>query len=51
MTINFFPFTVRGLGNQPGALIAPNPLDMLNQFDGIKLIQVHVDGVQTRDVQ
>ena len=28
-----------------------SPLDYLNQFDGVKLIQLYVDGVQTRDVQ
>lgn len=49
--INFFPFTAIGPG-QGGALSAPiSPLDYLNQFDGIKMLQVHIDGVQTRDVQ
>jgi hypothetical protein len=49
--INFFPYAVRGAG-QGGAIASPvNPLDCLNQFDGMKLIQIHLDGVQTRDVQ
>jgi len=51
ITINFFPFQVRGLGQGGVIPAAVSPLDMLNQFDGIKLIQLHIDGVQTRDVQ
>jgi hypothetical protein len=42
---------VLGAG-QGGNLSAPiSPLDYLNQFDGLKMIQFHIDGVQTRDVQ
>lgn len=49
---NFFPFTVRGLGAGGGTInAAPSPLDALNAFDGIKLVQLHVDGIWTRDVQ
>ena len=48
--INFFPFTALGPG-QGGTLTPISPLDYLNQFDGIKMCQMHIDGVQTRDVQ
>lgn len=45
MVINFFPFQVRGPG-QAGAIPAGvSPLDFLNQFDGIKMLQMHLDGV------
>jgi hypothetical protein len=51
VTIEFFPFARLGAG-QGGAYAADlNPLDYLNQFDGAKLFQFYVDGVQTRDVQ
>lgn len=52
--IEFFPFTRLGTGQAAGtpAYAADlSPLDYLNQFDGIKLIQFFVDGIQTRDVQ
>lgn len=51
VAIEFFPFVRVGAG-QNGAY--PADLDVLaylNQFDGAKLIQFYVDGVQTRDVQ
>jgi hypothetical protein len=49
--VEFFPFTRLGLG-QGGAIGADlDVLAYLNQFDGIKLVQVHIDGVLTRDVQ
>jgi hypothetical protein len=53
ITMEFFPFPRLGNGQAvPGPFIADlSPLDYLNQFDGIKLIQMFVDGVQTRDVQ
>ncbi len=56
ITIEFFPFPRLGLGqaNPPAgtAYVADlSPLDYLNQFDGVKLLQMYVDGVQTRDVQ
>lgn len=49
--VNFFPFTLRGAGQGGTIPATPNPLDQINQFDGFKLVQFHVDGVQTRDVQ
>ena len=49
--INFFPFPVRGLGQGGTIPAAVSPLDFLNQFDGLKLVQMLIDGVQTRDVQ
>lgn len=51
VTINFFPFAVLGAGQGGAIPSAVSPLDFLNQFDGIKMIQLHIDGVQTRDVQ
>lgn len=51
VTIEWFDFATLGAGNggaMPGDL---SPLAYLNNFDGIKMIQVHVDGVLTRDVQ
>ena len=56
VTIEFFPFPRLGTGLAPvgvGTLYPADlsPLDYLNQFDGVKLIQLYVDGVQTRDVQ
>jgi hypothetical protein len=51
VTIEFFPFVRLGAG-QGGAIAADlDVLGYLNQFDGMKLIQFYVDGVQTRDVQ
>lgn len=52
VVIDFFPFT-RGptLAGQGGAIGADlDPLAYLNQFDGIKLFQCMVDGLETRDV-
>ena len=53
VTMEFFPFPRLGNGQAvPGPFAADlSPLDYLNQFDGVKLIQMVVDGVQTRDVQ
>lgn len=54
VVIDFFPFLRlgSGLGSQGSAIGADiDPLLYLNQFDGFKLVQVHVDGVVTRDVQ
>lgn len=54
VTIEFFPFPRLGLGQAGGGTAYAadlSPLDYLNQFDGVKLIQMYVDGVQTRDVQ
>ena len=54
VTIEFFPFARLGNGIvAPAAAYAADlsPLDYLNQFDGAKLVQFVVDGVQTRDVQ
>jgi hypothetical protein len=51
VTIEFFPFPRLGNG-QNGAIPANlSPLDYLNQYDGCKLIQFYLDGIQTRDVQ
>ncbi len=49
--ILMYPFPRLGAG-QGGAIGADlDPTAYLNQFDGIKLLQFHVDGIQTRDVQ
>lgn len=51
VTVEFFPFVVLGSA-QGGALAGSlSPLDYLNEFDGLKLIQIHLDGIRTRDVQ
>lgn len=51
VSIEFFPFVRLGAG-QDGAYAADlDVLNYLNQFDGAKLVQFFVDGVQTRDVQ
>jgi hypothetical protein len=51
IAVEFFPFTRQGNG-QGGAIGADvDPLLSLNQFDGLKLVQLHIDGVLTRDVQ
>jgi hypothetical protein len=53
VVIDFFPFNRvgTGLGAGGGALGADlNPQNMLNQFDGVKVVQVMVDGLETRDV-
>ena len=51
VTIEWFDFAVLGLAGGGTYSSDLSPLDYLNQFDGIKLIQVHVDGILTRDVQ
>lgn len=52
VTVNFFPFPVLGLGAGGGTIpAAVSPLDELNQFDGIKSLSIHIDGILTRDVQ
>lgn len=54
VTVDFFPYQRLGSGNgSQGTAIGTDidPLLFLNQFDGIKLVQIHVDGVATRDVQ
>ena len=53
--VEWFPF-VRivgaGQGSNGGALGGDvDPLAYLNQYDGLKLIQFHLDGLLTRDVQ
>ncbi len=51
VAIEFFPFVRLGAA-QGGAIGADlDPLASLNQFDGAKLVQIHIDGVLTRDVQ
>jgi hypothetical protein len=52
VTIEWFDFPI--LGVPVGGVAYPadlSPLNYLNTFDGLKLIQVHVDGILTRDVQ
>lgn len=51
VTIEFFPFKRLGAGQTTTFAADLSPLDYLNQFDGNKLVQFFVDGVQTRDVQ
>jgi hypothetical protein len=47
VTIDFFPFTRTGTAANGGTLnVDLDPLLYLNQFDGAKLIQVHLDGVK-----
>jgi hypothetical protein len=49
VTIDFFPFTRTGTAANGGTLnVDLDPLLYLNQFDGAKLVQVHLDGVETR---
>lgn len=53
VTIDFFPFLRGnpGTGSGGAALGADiDPLQILNQFDGLKLVQMMVDGLETRDV-
>ena len=51
VSVEFFPFVRQG-NAQGGAIAADlSPLDYLNQFDGLKIVQFFVDGIQTRDVQ
>lgn len=52
--LEFFPFTrtPQGLGAGGASISADvDPLQYLNQFDGLKLLQFHLDGVLTRDVE
>lgn len=51
--LEFFPFsrTAQGLGAGGAINIDVDPLLQLNQFDGIKVVQFHLDGVLTRDVE
>ncbi len=49
--IEWFPFTRAGNGQVAAYTADLDPLAYVNQFDGMKLIQVFVDGVLTRDVQ
>lgn len=52
--LEFFPFsrTAQGLGAGGLPLNADvDPLAYLNNFDGLKLVQFHLDGVLTRDVE
>lgn len=52
VTVEWFDFAVLGLSGNNTALPGDlSPLDYLNAFDGLKLIQIHVDGILTRDVQ
>jgi len=52
IVVDFFPFSVLGVGAGGGGINAGiDPLAYLNQFDGLKLVQMHIDGVETRDVQ
>ena len=47
VTIDFFPFTRLGSAANGGVLnVDLDPLLYLNQFDGAKLVQVHLDGVK-----
>lgn len=51
--VNFYPLNVLGTG-AGGSTITPssvNPLDYMNQFDGFKLVQFFVDGIERRDIQ
>lgn len=49
--VSFYDLPVLGQG-QGGAIPATvSPLAYLNQFDGAKLVQLQIDGLQTRDVQ
>jgi hypothetical protein len=54
VAVEWFPFTRLGQGQVAGGTTYAadlDPLAYVNQFDGIKLIQMFVDGVITRDVQ
>jgi len=49
--IEIFPYNRLGAG-QGGAYVADlDTVAYLNQFDGLKDVAFHIDGVQTRDVQ
>lgn len=52
--LEMFPFarTPQGLGAGGAPVSADvDPLQYLNQFDGIKIVQFHLDGVLTRDIE
>ena len=49
--IEIFPFNRLGAGQNAAFAADLNTIDYLNQFDGIKEVSFHLDGVQTRDVQ
>lgn len=52
--VQVFPYVRIGNGLGAGGAAISADIDTLllfNQFDGIKLVQVHIDGVETRDVQ
>jgi len=54
VAVEFFPFARlgTGVGAGGGAINADiDPLAYLNQFDGLKMVQFHIDGLETRDVQ
>lgn len=48
--IDFFPFNPISGNGQGGAMtVSLSPQLDLNQFDGLKLVQIMIDGVETRD--
>lgn len=52
--VQIFPYTRIGTGVGAGGAAISADIDTLlylNQFDGLKEIQLHIDGVETRDVQ
>lgn len=52
--VQIFPYVRIGTGVGAGGVAINQDIDVLlqlNQFDGLKLIQLHIDGVETRDVQ
>jgi hypothetical protein len=54
IAVEFFPFARIGTGVGAGGVNIGADIDVLlylNQFDGAKLIQFHLDGIVTRDVQ
>lgn len=52
ITLDFFNFARLGPGAAGGVINSDiDPLAYLNQFDGLKLLQMHIDGVETRDIQ
>lgn len=52
IVVNFFPFAVLGVASGGATISGPvDVLGELNAFDGIKVLQYHLDGILTRDVQ
>jgi len=52
--VQIFPYARIGNGVGAGGAAISADIDVLtqlNQFDGLKLMQLHIDGVETRDVQ